>query len=500
MQKFYAGVIKGRKIILVTFVLATVFCFLISGFVAVNYDMNDYLPADSPSTIALDVMGDEFAGGIPNARVLLNNVSVPEALAYKEQLKTVDGVTDVTWLDDAVNIRVPLETMDADTVETYYKNGAALMTVTIDEDKRIEAVHAIRALIGDGNAMSGSAVSTVAATENTVSEVSRITVIAIAFVLFVLLLTTSSWLEPFVVLVGLGIAIMINKGSNLIFGEISFVTNAAGTVLQLAVSLDYCVFLIHRYSECLKEICDPKKAMVDALCKSTSSILSSGLTTVIGLLALLFMRFGIGSDLGLALAKGVAISLITVFVFMPALILATYPLMQKTSHGPLLPSFEKFGHFICHSMIPCVCLFAIVLAPAYLGSNANSFYYGSGHIFGTDTQVGADAQKIEKVFGLRDTYVLLVPKGSTATETALSDELHTLPEVKSIISYVDAAGAEIPQSYLDADTLSKLESANYSRMVLTVQAASEGEATFSLVEKVRAIAEGYYPGGYYLAG
>lgn len=145
----------------------------------------------------------------------------------------------------------------------------------------------------------------------------------------VLLLTTTSWAEPFVVLAGLGIAILINNGTNLIFGEISFVTNAAGSILQLAVSLDYSVFLIHRYEECLQQNSNRKTAMVDALCKSTSSIASSGLTTVIGFLALVFMRFGIGPDLGLALAKGVAISLITVFIFMPTLILLVYPLIEK---------------------------------------------------------------------------------------------------------------------------------------------------------------------------
>lgn len=227
--------------------------------------------------------------------------------------------------------------------------------------------------------MEGSAVSTAAATESTVSEIAKIAAIVIAFVLFVLVLTTTSWAEPLIIMLGLGVAILINMGSNLIFGEISFISNAAGSILQLAVSLDYSVFLLHRFEDSRKSISDPKGAMVDALCKSTSSILSSGLTTVIGFAVLCLMRFKIGAGLGLVLAKGVAISLITVFVFMPNFILIVYKLIDKSHHRKLLPSFNKFGRFVSRIMIPMTAVFVIIIAPTYLASNANIFYYGSSH-------------------------------------------------------------------------------------------------------------------------
>ncbi len=212
------------------------------------------------------------------------------------------------------------------------------------------------------------------------------------------------------------------------------------------------------------------------------------------------MQFRIGPDLGLALAKGVAISLITVFVLMPALILKTYKLIDKTQHRSFMPSFKGFGKFVSRVMIPCVIVFVILIAPCYLASNANSFYYGASHIFGTETQLGADTAKIEDAFGQQDTYVLMVPKTSTATEAELSDALHDIPQVKSILSYVDTVGTVIPEQYLDSGTLSKLNSENYTRMVLTVDAAYEGDRTFSLVETVRETAEQYYPGEWYLAG
>lgn len=500
MRKFYTGVVRHRKSILIFFIASVILCAVLKNFVSVNYDMNDYLPEDAKSTVALDMMEQEFEGGIPNTRVMINHVTIPEALEYKEKLKAVDGVTEVTWLDDAVDITLPISAIDKDILETYYADNTALLTVTIEKTSRISAVADIREIIGDENAMSGSAVSTATATLNTVSEIQKITVIAVLFVLIVLILTTSSWVEPIIILAGLGIAILINGGTNLIFGEISFVTNAAGSILQLAVSLDYSVFLIHRFEECRKETADVQEAMVDALCKSTTSILSSGLTTVIGFLALVLMQFQIGPDLGLALAKGVAVSLIIVFLFMPSFVLSAYKFLDKTKHRPLMPSFRKFGAAVNRIAVPMVCLFAIIVIPAYLGSNANEYYYGSSKIFNEETQLGRDIESIEEVFGQRDTYVLLVPRGDTATETALSDELHELPQITSIISYVDMAGAEIPLEYLDEDTLSQLMSENYSRMVLSVDASYEGEETFSLVEKIRHIAQSYYPDTWCLAG
>ncbi len=493
MEKFYTGVVKHRNLVVVLFSLCFMVCLFLQNFVSVNYDMNDYLPSDAKSTIALEVMQEEFDGGIPNARVMIRDVTIPEALEYKEKMEAVEGITEVTWLDDSVDITIPISMLDANIVENYYKENAALFSVTIEEAHRISAVNAIREIIGDDNAMTGSAVSSAIATTNTVSEIQKITVFAVLFVLVVLLLTTNSWLEPIVILIGLGVAVMINNGSNLMFGEISFVTNAAGSILQLAVSLDYSVFLIHRFEECRKESKDVNTAMIRALCKSTTSILSSGLTTVIGFLALTLMQFKLGPDLGLALAKGVAISLITVFLFMPALILITYKWLDKTKHRSFMPSFKGFGRIVCKIAIPMICIFAILIVPSYLASNANSYYYGSSLIYGEGTTYGRDNTAIESVFGKSDTYVLLVPKGSQATEIELSKELHTLPQITEIISYVDTVGAEIPSQYLDADTISLLQSENYNRFVINVQADYEGEKTFELVEQIKNIAEKYYP-------
>ena len=256
------------------------------------------------------------------------------------------------------------------------------------------------------------------------------------------------------------------------FGEVSFVTNAAGSILQLAVSLDYSVFLIHRFQECRMTCNSPKEAMNEALCKSASSILSSGLTTVIGFLALLFMRFGIGPDLGRALAKGIGISLLTVFLFMPGIILFCYRLMDKLSHRRLLPSFEKFGKLVSKITIPLAILFCVLMLPTFYASNNNSYYYGSSHIFGAGTRYGDDTKYIEDTFGIKDTYVLIS----------------------------DMLGPMLPRDMIPNTIRKKLESENYSRMVLSVGVDYEGEETFALVEKIRNTAAKYYGNNYYLAG
>jgi hypothetical protein len=501
MKRFYSLVVKLRIPILVSFLVAAGICAVLQGMVAVDYDLNDYLPADSPSTVALDVMEEEFEGGIPNARVMVKDVTIAEALQYKAALMEVDGVSDVMWLDDSMDITVPLEFMEEDTVETYYKDGNALFTVTIEDGMYVSAAEGIRDLIGPDNAMSGNAIATATSTTGTITEVQRITVLAVLFVLLVLILTTTSWLEPLVILVGLGVAIILNAGTNLIFGEISFVSNAAGAVLQLAVSLDYSVFLYHRFEDNLSTGADPEQSMIDALCQSTSSILSSGLTTVIGFLALVFMRFLIGPDLGLVLAKGVAISLIDVFVFMPALFLITYPLLQKTKHRSFVPDMHGFAKLVSKVMIPLALVFALIVVPSYRASNSNSFYYGSSHIYGEGTEYGENTAEIEAIFGKSDTYVVMVPVGDRQQELELTKTLEALPEVKDVISYTGYLGTTVPDEMTEGVSLiSKLQSDHYSRMVIQVDADYEGEETFALVESIRQIVSSYYPDNWYVAG
>lgn len=499
---FFKGVIRHRKAVIVLFVLASVVCALCRPLVGVDYEINDYLPDDVASTKALDVMDAEFDQGVPNMRAMVEDVSVEEALSYKDAIAQVPGVEDVTWLDDAVDMRVPLEMQDTDTVETYYKDGAALYSITVAEGDEVEAVDGVRAALGDGAALDGAAVFTAAATTGTVDEVNMVTVLAITVILLVLVLTTRSWIEPLIVMAGLGAAVIINAGSNLIFGEISFVTDAAGGILQMAISLDFAVFFLHRYHECRGTTGSVGADIVSALCKSSTAIFTSALAITFGFLALTVMRFGLGPDMGFALAKGMLVSLVTVFTLVPALYATFERTVERTWHRSLLPRIEPLGNLVVRVMVPLACLFVLLPIPAHLASTSGdvTYWYGSSNIYGSDTQVGRDSDAIVERFGEGDTYALLVPKGDVAREQLLSDDLKELPQVKSVISYVDVAGATIPSEMAGASELEQVESDGYSRLVLDVEVPPEGDETFDLVDQVRTVAQKYYPDSYYLAG
>lgn len=484
---------------MVLFLVSAVICVICKPFISVNYDMNSYLPEETPSTVSLELMKEEFGGAIPNARVMVSDISEKEAINYKNQISEIDGVISVRWLDDFLPENTPIEFVSDDLKNGYYKDNSALFSVTISDEKVESAVSEIRKLIGNENAMTGAAVSTAIATESTVLEVHKIAIIAIVFLMIVLVFSTTSWIEPLVIMLGLGVSVLINSGSNLIFGEISFVTNAAGNILQLAVSLDYSIFLIHRFEE-YKSSMTPKDAMRTALVKSTSSILSSGLTTVIGFLALMLMQFQIGPDLGRALAKGIAISLLTVFLFMPGVILTTYKLMDKTRHRSFMPSFNRLGKLVVKTMFPLAIVFIILIVPSYYLSNHNSFYFGASHIFSEGTQYGDDTAKIETTFDKSDNYVLMVPKGDEKNERNLINELEKLENVNGITALTSYLGPMIPSEMVPDKLLSQFESEHYHRIVLSVGVDYEGAETEKLITSIRALADEYYPDENYLAG
>lgn len=500
MKEIFKKIIKHPRLVLLVYLVIIIMSALAYPNISVNYDINDYLPEDSKSTKAIETMNEEYDTGVPNARVMLKDVSISQALSYIKKINQVRGVESVIWLDDSEDITKPISFMDQNTVESFYKDKNALIDVTIKENYIIDATNDIRKIIGDENAMTGSAVNTAVATQNTVKEVALITVIGVIFVIFALILTTDSFIEPLMVILGLFAAIIINAGTNIIFGEISFVTNAAGNILQLAVSLDYSVFILHRYKEEKKKYQSHLKAMDEALVNSFSSIISSSSTTIIGFLALCFMRFEIGPDLGLALAKGISISLITVFTLTPVLILYMDNLIEKTKHKSLLPNFDKFGKFVTKHMYSFVIIFAILIIPSYLASNSNSYYYGSSHIFGLDTQLGRDTKEIEDSFGKNDRYVLILPKGNLENERKLSEDIKENENVENIISYVDTVGQTIPSEFLEDNLIKKINSKNYTRMIISVEADYEGEETYKLIDDIKKKAKIYYGNNYKLAG
>jgi predicted RND superfamily exporter protein len=491
MNTLSSAILRHKKTVLIIFCAAAVLGGLLSFGVSVNYNVTDYLPDNAQSTTALQILGDEFKDAVPNARVMLKNVTVEEALAMKEKLKAIDGVTDVLWLDDVLDLKVPLEASDAKTVEEYYKDGNALLSLTIREGAEMPVTDAVYTAIGPGNALSGHATDIAAAQQLAGSETRTATLILIPVIILILLVSTQSWLEPLLYLGAIGISVLINMGTNLFFGEVSFVTNAVSPILQLAVSMDYAIFLLRSFEEYRKQTDDIHEAMRLAMKRAFSAIAASAATTVFGFLALVFMKFRIGSDLGIVLFKGVFLSFLSVVVFLPALTLLVYKLIDRTTHKSIMPEFKNVGKAVSKVRIPALILVLLLIVPAFLAQRNNSFTYGLGSL-GASSRSGLDKAAINKEFGESNAIVLLVAKGDTAKEKLLSDELKTLPHITGVISYAALVGPEIPPEFLDGAVTDRFYSEHYSRIIVYTDTADEGAEAFSTVEQVQSMAQRYY--------
>lgn len=500
MENISKFLLKHKYTVLIVFAVLTAFSVIASSFVKINYQLSDYLPSDAPSTVALNIMDERFDQTIPNLSVYIEDVTIPEALEFKTQLLGQPGVKSVLWLDDVLDVYTPLEMQDAKTVESWYKNGTALFSVTMDDTHIADDIRSLRAFIGSRGIISGDAANQAAAQSSTANEIPKIILFVVPLVLIILLISTSSWFEPVLFLLAIGVAVLLNMGTNVFLGEVSFVTNASSGILQLAVSMDYAVFLLHSFARYRHAGDGIQEAMSKAMVESFSSIAASAATTVIGFAVLVLMRFRIGADMGVVLAKGILFSFISVMVLLPVMAISTTKLMDRTHHRPLLPKFEGFGRVVGRVCIPIAIIVVILIVPGFLGQKNNQFIYGSSGMSSPGSQEKLDAEKIESVFGKTVQMVLLVPEGDVVKEKQLGTALDHIEHVTNVISYANYVGAEIPQDFLNKDQLSQFRSGGYSRMILYVDTPDEGKEAFDTVNAVRATASDFYPGTYQLVG
>ncbi len=499
MAGFANLIIKHRKLVVVIFLAAAVICIGLQFFVDVNYNMVDYLPPEAQSTTAIKIMDEEFTQSIPNASVMLKDVSVMEAVDYKHRITALDGVTEVLWLDDVTDIKQPLEMSDADTVEQFYKNGNALLSVTIAEGMEKKATAAIQELVGPDNAVGGEAPALATVQQAAGSEVLNAAAIMVPAVIIILALSTASWIEPLLFLAVIGISILINMGTNLFLGRISFMTNSVSPILQLACSLDYAVFLLHSFAANRKKHLDVNEAMRHAVKESMSTVAASAATTLFGFMALVFMNFQIGADLGINLAKGIVLSFISVMVFLPALTLGMYKLIDRTQHRELMPSFKNIHRVLMKLAVPVTIAVILLIVPSFLGQREADFTYGNGNAVPT-SRSGRDTIAIKEAFGQSTVMVLLVPRGDVVKEQQLGEELEQLDHVTSVMSYATRVGSAIPPEYLDEEITEQFYSENYARIIVYTDTAEEGDVAFKTVEEIQAKAKAYYGDAAYSMG
>jgi predicted RND superfamily exporter protein len=495
MQTFSAAVIRRRKEILVLTVLLCIVSVFVALTVRVNYDLASYLPKESPSTKAMGLISAK----IPNLQVYLPGVPVGEVSAAKEKLKAIPGVEEVLWLDDAKSdMMQPLEMMPPALRDPFYQDGP-MFQATLKKESQAQTVPLIRETFPDA-LLKGEAADTARVINTTMKEIASIMVYVVPICFVILILATHHWLEPVLFLLAIGAAILINEGTNVFLGSVSFVTRAASAVLQLAVSIDYAVFLLHRFSERREEGASIEEAMRLAMQQAASSIASSAMTTVFGFMALMLMRFGLGMDMGIVLTKGVILSYLSVMVVLPAATVSLAGPLEKTAHRQLLPSFKGFGAFVVRRLAPLALIALFVLPLAFSAQQKNDFIYGTGGMHSPDSAIKIEQRKIEEIFGQSRMMLMLVPSGSPAQEAALGEALLALPEVESITSYAATVGVQVPQAVLPQAAKDQFLDGDYSRLILAVNTADEGPEAFRLVKEIRAVGEAHYPGEAHLVG
>ncbi len=496
MEGFSRFVVKRRKeVVLLTLILTAFFTFCFFN-VKINYNMTDYLPEDANSTVALNIMDDEFGESVPNCNVMVEDVSMVEALNIKSQLEGIDGISDVSWLDDAVDLKLPLEVQDQSLVDDYYIDGNALFSVTIDDGKEQAVTDEIKEVLGEETKLSGNAVEQADAQRLASTQTVSAIMLLGPLIILILIIATTSWLEPFIYLTAIGSAVLINLGSEIFRGEISYVTLAVAPILQMAVSLDYAVFLSSSYEKHKKHAPNKGVAMVWAMQESVKSILSSALTTVFGFFALTLMNFKIGPDMGISLVKGVILSLIACMTFLPAAILLLNRWIEKTRHRKFMPSFKKPGIIATKIRIPAFIIVFIISGFCYIGQANNKFVYGSGEA-AANTE---EAAIIKDTFGEKNVMVLLVPKGDPAKEKLLTSEIEELPGVTDVMGYANQVGAEIPPEYLSKSITENFYGKNYARIIVYTNTEVEGPEAFNLVKTIREKAGNYYGDNVYSCG
>ena len=471
MQKFGRGVVKLRVPILIVSVLLLIPS--IFGFVStrINYDILSYLPSDIETMKGQDIMLDEFGkGGF--SLVMLDGMEDKDVEKVKEKIEKVDHVCDVLWYDTLADVSLPKEVLPDDIYDFFNTDNSTMMAVFFDEatsaDGSLEAVKEIRSIAGEQCFVSGMSSVVEDIKDLTMQEAPMYVVIAVILTSIILALTMDSFLIPLFFMLSVGMAIVYNMGTNFIQGEISFITEALAAVLQLAVTIDYSIFLWHSYKEEKeKHPGDNKEAMAVAIGKTITSVVSSSITTVAGFLALCFMSYELGMDMGIVMAKGVVIGVICCITVLPSMILVFDKALEKTMHKDLVPSLEKPSKFIIKHHAAFIVLFIVVLIPAVYGQINTNVYYNLTDTLPKDLNSVIANTKLDEEYNMATTHMLLVDADMEPKEVnSMLDEMGKVDGVSFSMSLDTLIGPSIPREIVPESVTKILKSDKWQLMLV----------------------------------
>lgn len=471
MQKFGRGVVKLRVPILIVSILLlipSIFGFLSTR---INYDILSYLPSDIETMKGQDIMLDEFGkGGF--SLVMLDGMEDKDVEKVKEKIEKVDHVCDVLWYDTLADVSLPKEVLPDDIYDFFNTDNSTMMAVFFDEatsaDGSLEAVKEIRSIAGEQCFVSGMSSVVEDIKDLTMQEAPMYVVIAVILTSIILALTMDSFLIPLFFMLSVGMAIIYNMGTNFIQGEISFITEALAAVLQLAVTIDYSIFLWHSYKEEKeKHPGDNKEAMAVAIGKTITSVVSSSITTVAGFLALCFMSYELGMDMGIVMAKGVVIGVICCITVLPSMILVFDKALEKTMHKDLVPSLEKPSKFIIKHHAAFIVLFIVVLIPAVYGQINTNVYYNLTDTLPKDLNSVIANTKLDEEYNMATTHMLLVDADMEPKEVnSMLDEMGKVDGVSFSMSLDTLIGPSIPREIVPESVTKILKSDKWQLMLI----------------------------------
>ena len=499
MKKIGKAIAKGRFLI---FILAL--ALLVPSAIGylntrVNYDILSYLPESLETVSGQDIMVDEFGMGA-FSMVIVEGMDNKDAAALEADLETIDHVKEVLWYDDMLDLSVPVSMIPDSIRNAFFQGDATMMIALFDNttsaDETMEAITDMRKMVGKECFISGMSGVVTDIKNLALQEMPVYVVIAAVLSLLVLLLTTDSFVLPFIFLSSIGFAVVYNMGTNIFLGQISYITQALVAVLQLGVTMDYSIFLLHSYEEAKPNYENRNDAMAEAIANTFISVAGSSVTTVAGFAALIFMTFELGRDLGIVMIKGVVIGVICCVTVLPSMILIFEKAIDKTRHKPLLPSMDKISNFIIkHSWIWLI-LFVVAFVPALNGNNGVELYYNIDSGLPDTLDSAIANKKLSDEFHMSNVHLIMVDSSLDAkSKKEILNQVEDVDGVKWALGLNSVTGEMIPDSMMPKKLTSKLKSDNYEIMFVCSDYSAATDEVNAQIASINDIVKSYDPTG-----
>ncbi len=500
-MKVSQAIVKSRVWILVLCVLLMIPSVFGMVGTRINYDMLDYLPADMDTVTGQNELLEDFGkGGF--SFLVVEDMPDADVAKMAEKIRQIDHVETVLWYDSFANLSVPMELLPSKIYDEFNTENATLVAVFFDSatsaDITMDAIREIRSVAGKQCFVSGMSALVTDLKDLCEKEEPIYVGLAVLCACVAMILLLDSWVVPFVFLASIGMMILLNMGTNWFFGEISYITKALSAVLQLAVTMDYSIFLWHSYNEERAKIKDKEQAMASAVHKTFTSVLGSSITTVAGFIALCFMTFTLGKDLGIVMAKGVLLGVLGCVTVLPAMILVLDKPLQKTKHKPLIPNAVHLAEGVTKAFPVLLILFVVMIPPAFYGYNKTNgeVYYDMGQCLPPDMEYVVANEKLSDEFQIASTHMVLVDANLPASDVrAMLKEMEDVDGVKYALGMESVLGSRVPEEILPDAVRDVFESDRHELILINSEYKVASEEVNTQIDALNAILKRYDANG-----